>query len=163
MILGVVSDTHNRFSNIESIIDLFNSKKVDTVIHTGDITKSQALDRFHRLDCPLIGVFGNNDIEEEGLEETAKKNGFIFQNPPFLLEIAGREICILHEPDNLEKIISSNPSLDLIIHGHTHRFRNENISGVKILNPGESAGFLKGKNAVGILELSNLNFKRIFF
>ena len=53
MILGVVSDTHNRVSNVERIIDIFNSKKVDKVIHTGDITQAKTLARLSRLDCSL--------------------------------------------------------------------------------------------------------------
>ena len=48
MILGVVSDTHNRLSNVEKIIDIFNEKKVDKVIHTGDITQAKTLSRFSR-------------------------------------------------------------------------------------------------------------------
>ena len=46
MILGVVSDTHNRLSNVEKIIDIFNEKNVDKVIHTGDITQAKTLSRF---------------------------------------------------------------------------------------------------------------------
>ena len=49
------------------------------------------------------------------------------------------------------------------LHGHTHRYRNEDIGGVKIFNPGESAGILQGKNAVGIIELNTLKIRRIFF
>ena len=30
-------------------------------------------------------------------------------------------------------------------------------------NPGESAGILKGKNAVGVIDLNNLSTKRILF
>ena len=71
MILGVVGDTHNRVSNVEKIIDIFNEKKVDKVIHTGDITQAKTLRRFSRLNCPLIGVYGNNDLEEEGLKDIA--------------------------------------------------------------------------------------------
>ena len=67
MILGVVSDTHNHVSNVEKIIDIFNEKGVDKVIHTGDITQAKTLSRFSRLNCPLIGVYGNNDLEEETL------------------------------------------------------------------------------------------------
>ena len=65
MILGVVSDTHNRIDNVEKIIDIFNSNNVEKVIHTGDITQPRTLVRFKRLNCPLLGVYGNNDQEEQ--------------------------------------------------------------------------------------------------
>ena len=149
--------------NVEKIIDLFNELKVDKVIHTGDITQAKTLDKFSRLNCSLYGVYGNNDLEENGLEEISVKNGFKFQLPPFSLKLDGRNIIILHEPINIEEIISTEPSLDLIIHGHTHRYTNEVTRGVKIFNPGECAGMSKGKNTIGLVDLSNLNIKRIFF
>ena len=34
---------------------------------------------------------------------------------------------------------------------------------ITIFNPGESAGFFEGKNALGIINLKDLNIKRIFF
>ena len=163
MILGVVSDTHNHLSNVEKIIDIFNEKNVGKVIHTGDITQAKTLSRFSRLNCPLIGVYGNNDLEEKGLKGIARQNGFNFQNPPYLLTISNKKIAIFHEPEDIENFLKKEPSIQLIVHGHTHRYRNENIGNVKILNPGECAGIIKGKNAVGVLNLEDLSLERIFF
>ena len=163
MILGVVSDTHNQLSNVEKIIDIFNKKNVGKVIHTGDITQAKTLSRFSRLNCPIIGVYGNNDLEEKGLKEMAEQNGFIFRNPPFLLEVSDKKIAIFHEPHDIENFLKKDPSIQLIVHGHTHRYRNEKIADVKIINPGECAGIIKGKNAVGLLNLEDLSFERIFF
>ena len=163
MILGVVGDTHNRLSNVEKIIDIFNDKNVDKVIHTGDITQAKTLSRFSRLNCPLVGVYGNNDLEEEDLKDTAEQNGFNFQDPPFVLEISNIKIAVFHEPDKIESFLKKDPSVDLIIHGHTHRYRNESIGNVRIINPGECAGIIKGKNSVGVLNLEDLSFERIFF
>ena len=163
MILGVVSDTHNHVSNVERIIDIFNSKKVDKVIHTGDITQAKTLARFSRLGCSLLGVFGNNDLKEIGLKEISKINGFRLEFPPFVTKIGNRKIAILHEPDDIQDLIKENPSIDLILHGHTHRYRNETINGIKIFNPGECAGLQKDRNAIGLVNLKNLSLERIFF
>ena len=43
---------------------------------------------------------------------------------------------------------------DYIIHGHTHRFRLEQIEDCIVFNPGECAGFLKGKNQIGLIDTS---------
>ena len=163
MILGVVSDTHNRLSHIEKIIDIFNSNKVDYVVHTGDITQAKTLKRFCRLNSTLIGVYGNNDLNEKGLEETSIEHGFNFQNPPLVTNIGGRKIAILHEPDEIKELIENETNLDLILHGHTHRYRLEDINGVKIFNPGECAGILEGKNSVGLIYLHDLRIRRVFF
>ena len=69
MTLGVVSDTHNRIINVEKIIDIFNDNNVTSVIHTGDITQGKTLQLFSRLNCPLIGVYGNNDLKELDLKK----------------------------------------------------------------------------------------------
>lgn len=162
MKIGVVSDTHNKINHVEKIIDIFNKNKVDHVIHTGDITQSKTLSRFSRLNCPLTAVYGNNDLEEGGLEEVSLQYNFNLQKPPYILTLEKKEIAILHEPYGIEELIKGS-SLDLILHGHTHRFRDEEISGVKVFNPGECAGMLKGKNAVGIIKLEKLSSTRIFF
>jgi predicted phosphodiesterase len=51
----------------------------------------------------------------------------------------------------------------LIIHGHTHRYREESLNDIIFFNPGESAGSLEGKNALGIINLDSLEIRRIFF
>ena len=163
MLLGVVSDTHNRVDNIEKIIDIFNSNQVDCVVHTGDITQAKSLQRFSRLNCSLIAVYGNNDLKEIGLKETSLENGFDLNLPPLIRNLEDKKVAIFHEPYGIEEIIENDPNIDLILHGHTHKYRNEEISGVKIFNPGESAGMLKGRNAVGLVRLQNLEIKRIFF
>ena len=74
MIIGVTGDTHNNLKNIAKICDIFNKNSVDLVLHSGDISLPKSLLAFNRLNCSLITVLGNNDIEEEkSLRETAKK------------------------------------------------------------------------------------------
>ena len=163
MLIGVVSDTHNNLKNIKQIISLFNNEDIISVIHTGDITSEKALDQFSTLKAELIGVYGNNDRNESGLEDVAKKYSFKFQNPPKSIKIMDKKITIFHEPEEIDSFILKNPGVDLILHGHTHRYRNEVKNNTLIFNPGESAGMLKGKNAVGLVDLKHLRAKRIFF
>ena len=163
MLIGVVSDTHNNLKNIELIVHLFNETNVDLVIHTGDIANSKSLDKFKNLNCELVGVYGNNDRGEKGLKEVAVSNNFHFQEPPRRLNLLDREIAIFHEPDNIDQFLSENKLVNVVIYGHTHRYENNTENGVLYFNPGESAGMQKGSNAIGILDLVNLEAKRIFF
>ena len=163
MKIGVVSDTHNNLKNIQIIINLFNDEKVSIVIHTGDITNANTLEQFSKLNSELIGVYGNNDRNESGLKEVAQKNNFKFQEPPRRLNLFDREIVIFHEPDNIDQFLSENKSIQVVLYGHTHRYENNTKNGVLYFNPGESAGMQKGSNAIGILNLKNLEAKRIFF
>ena len=163
MLIGIVSDTHNNIKNIRQVISLFNEAGVISVIHTGDITNTKSLEMFSALDCDLYGVFGNNDRNEYGLEEAAEKYGFEIRNPPYEINIKNRTIAIFHEPDLIEDYLIQHQHLDIVLHGHTHRYREENINETLLFNPGESAGILPGKNAIGIINLKNLTVDRIFF
>ena len=80
MLLGVVSDTHNNLLNIDKIIEIFNEKKVESVIHTGDITKARSLEKFSSLNCDFFAVYGNNDRNEFGLDKVAIDCNFIIQD-----------------------------------------------------------------------------------
>ena len=140
MKIGVVSDTHNNLKNIETIINLFNDEKVSLVIHTGDISNANSLEKFSQLKCELIGVYGNNDRNELGIKEVALKNGFNFQEPPRKLSLNHREIAIFHEPDNIDQFLLENKGINVVLFGHTHRYEN-NIKNEKVrtnmnINPG---------------------------
>jgi len=163
MIIGVVGDTHNHISNVEKIIDIFNKSKVDCVFHTGDITQARTLKKFSRLECPLHVVYGNNDLLEQGLKETAEELNFFLEEPPLKIKKAGKQIVMFHEPDQIEEFLLAETEVDLILHGHTHRYRDEIFKGIRIFNPGECAGSIKGSNAIGMIDLTDLKSKRIFF
>ena len=163
MIVGVVSDTHNNIKNIKKIIDLFNDEQVDLVIHTGDISKASTLEIFSNLNSPLVGVFGNNDRIEEGLKEVCKEYNFNFQEPPLSLTLENKKVAVFHEPELIAGHIKDHQNIDLILHGHTHRYKEEITDGIIYFNPGESAGSMEGKSAIGLIDMSNLNIKRIFF
>ena len=152
MIIGIVGDTHNNLKNISRICEIFNEKEVDLVIHTGDITLPKSLKAFGDLNCKLLGVFGNNDVEEKNdLLKTSKKFKFNMHDEPFFLELNDKKICVVHHPELINENLLEK--VDFIFHGHTHRYRNEVINETIIFNPGECAGFLKGKNQIGIVDI----------
>tara|TARA_B100000989_G_scaffold148979_1_gene111078 strand:- start:34343 stop:34831 length:489 start_codon:yes stop_codon:yes gene_type:complete len=162
LLVGIVGDTHNNLKNISEICKIFNEIKVDLVIHTGDITLPKALDRFKSLNMKLLGVFGNNDEgEKENLLEVSKEFDCKLFDAPYFLKLKGKKITILHDPLDINREILK--SSDYIFHGHTHRYRFEEINEVKIFNPGECAGFLKGKNKVGLFDLIENKIKTINF
>tara|TARA_S200000501_G_scaffold297299_1_gene283595 strand:- start:1110 stop:1601 length:492 start_codon:yes stop_codon:yes gene_type:complete len=163
MQIGIVSDTHNNLKNIDKIISLFNEERVSAVIHTGDIASARSLEKFSELKCKLVGVYGNNDRNEIGLKEVAEINNFLFREPPNLLTLDDRNLAIFHEPDLIDDFLMQNENIDVVVHGHTHRYRKEIINGVLFFNPGECAGMKEGRNAIGILNLKSLETKRIFF
>ena len=154
-------DTHNNVRNVTQIVELFNEAGVDRVVHTGDITKGSTLELFGNLACPLHGVFGNNDVERDSLDEAIERNGYEFHEPPLRLNWHDRQMMVVHDPAMLADIDLSN--FDLVLHGHTHLKRIEMVETALIFNPGECAGHMKGYNAVGVVDLSTLEIEIINF
>ncbi len=162
MKIGLTGDTHNNLTNIKKICQIFNSVELVCVFHTGDITLPKSLESFCNLIAPLKGVFGNNDQEEKSdLIKICKKYNFDFSGESRVDHISNRLIHTVHDPQDINrKYLKEN---NIILHGHTHRFRNERINGATIFNPGECAGFMKGSNKIGIIDLELIEMETINF
>ena len=162
MRIGVVSDTHNNLKNVTRIVELFNTYKVDRVIHTGDITQAKTIEVFAQLHMPMYGVFGNNDQERDSLTTAMEKFGFEFCEPPFSTSWAGQDLIVVHDPLEFEGHLEQRHTLAL--HGHTHRHRLEQWGHqTTIFNPGECAGHMQGLNAIGIVDLETLHTQLLRF
>ena len=162
MLIGITGDTHNNLKNISKICEIFNSFQVDLVIHTGDITLPKSLRAFKALNAKLIGVYGNNDQEEKkDLVKAAAEFNCFFYDEPYYFKLNGVSISIIHHPELInEKMLDSS---NAIVHGHTHKYRDEMLEETLIFNPGECAGLLKGKNKVGLIRTENLKTEIIQF
>ena len=160
MKIGIVSDTHNNLKNVRRIVELFNAAAVDRVIHTGDITQAKTIEVFSQLDAPMSGVFGNNDQERTSLEAAIERYGFEFYEPPLQLRWDDRDIIVVHDPLEFDGHLSNQA---IALHGHTHRYRCEQTEGQLIFNPGECAGMMKGLNAIGVLDTTDLSTELLRF
>jgi uncharacterized protein len=148
--IGLISDTHDNFKNIESAVKIFNGKRIGYVIHAGDITTPEAVEAFAGL--RLIGVLGNNDIDKEGLDNAFEKIGG---------ELRG-ELCEIEEDDLLiaayhgtdfkkrEALIQSG-KYDVVVYGHTHKVDNKVVGKTIIINPGTANGWFFGYNATAAI------------
>lgn len=155
MRIGVMGDTHNNLRSVEKIIEIFERKGVEQVVHTGDITQPQVLEALARLSAPVCGVWGNNDQGERArLDEASARLGMSFGDGPLELEWSGRKIVVVHDPRQLETALA--PHHALALHGHTHLYRLERIGETVVFSPGECAGMLEGHNRVGWVELDTL-------
>ena len=151
MKIGLTGDTHNNLKNVEKICDIFNSFNLDFVIHTGDISLPKTLLLFDKLSVDLKGVFGNNDQEEkEELLKVCKEKNFIFKEKLKIKISENNYLFAIHDPNDIEDTFYE--AGNIIVHGHTHRFRNEVYKDTFIFNPGECAGIMKGMNKIGIID-----------
>lgn len=146
MKIGLISDTHDNLPKIDAAIKLFNSERVNLVLHCGDYIAPFSLKRFKELKSPLKGVFGNCDGEKEGLLRVAKELRFSIRDEPWLIETGGKRILLSHRPGFSEE------NIDFIIYGHTHKVEIKK-GFPTFINPGEASGWLTGISTVVILDI----------
>ena len=123
--VAVISDSHG-FLRREVVAEI---QDCTHIIHAGDIVKETDLDEL-RLYGSVYAVRGNNDLWQTGLQDLA---GVLY------FRIAGVSFVMTHDrydvPRNLEGI-------QVVVTGHTHRYREEWIDGRLWLNPG-SCGYAR--------------------
>ena len=83
------------------------------------------------------------------------------QDPPLRLNWHGRSILVVHDPAMLDRLDLDDS--ELVLHGHTHLIREERTSERLIFNPGECAGQMVGYNAIGVVDLTNLDVELLKF
>ena len=155
MKIGILSDTHDRLSLLDSAVKCLNEQSVDLVLHAGDYISPFVVSHFKPLESKLIGVFGNNDAEivllrKKFSEMDAEVNGGFAE-----ILIEGFKIALLHGHENiLLKSLISTGFYDFVIHGHTHQDKIYMAGETIVVNPGEVCGYLTGKSTIALLETS---------
>ncbi len=155
MIIGLMSDSHDNLPKIKKAVEFFNKKKVDLVLHAGDFVAPFVVRELGKLSCPLIGVFGNNDGEKEGLIKTIGKIGKIHTGP-WELEQEGKKILLLHDPSILNLKELKKKKYNLIVYGHTHKAEIRKEQDLLLINPGECAGWLTHRPTIGWVDLEKM-------
>ncbi len=153
MRLGIMSDSHDNTPLIARAVALFNSYKVDLVLHAGDFVAPFTNIELRQLQARLVGVFGNNDGDRPHLLE--RFAGFAQLQADFTeLELGGRRIVMMHEPKFLEPLMKAS-AYDLVVYGHTHKV-DIREGRPMVINPGECGGWLYGTSTVVNLELETM-------
>jgi putative phosphoesterase len=150
---GILSDSHDQRNAVEDALALFRGEGVAVVLHLGDVCRPDTIAAFRGCGIPLVGVYGNNDYEREGL---AAVSGGAFHRGPHMPEIGGRKVLMAHSFDELQEEIGEGGKYDLILFGHTHRPLTMRIGRALILNPGEACGFLSGKATCAVIDLDTM-------
>lgn len=135
MIVGLISDTHGFLPR--AVCEALAG--CDAIIHAGDIGASSILWRLETI-APVTAVLGNCDFSDLGpaVNTTAYP---VFEGVRFM---------VVHRPPFPSQV---DPRIGVVVHGHTHRRRDETVAGVRYLNPG-SAVDPRGGEPASILRLT---------
>ncbi len=133
--IALISDTHENEEAMKKAVAVIKRKKVEFVVHLGDIVSPPVLEHFKGLKMKII--YGNNDGEEIGLRNMALKLGF--EEPKEELEFThkGKKVYAYHGTDanRLNQRIFYG-KYDYVLCGHTHQKRDERVKGTRVINPG---------------------------
>jgi putative phosphoesterase len=127
----VVSDTHGprRWKGCPPAL-LPELERADVILHAGDVCTPDVLDLLASF-APVHVVMGNNDVPEVaewGAPETLE------------VELAGVRVGMVHDSGQKEgraaRLRRQFPTADLVVFGHSHIPLDEDVDGLRILNPG---------------------------
>lgn len=150
MKIGLISDTHDNFKTIEGAVKIFREKRIDYVIHAGDITTPEAVEAFAGL--KLIGVLGNNDVDRKGLGNAFEKIGGQLRGELGEIEENDLLIAVYHGTDfrKREALIESG-KYNVVVYGHTHKVDNKIVGKTIVINPGTANGWFFGYKATAAI------------
>ncbi len=131
MLIGLISDTHIPDRGKALPAKVFESfENVDMILHAGDVTSTEILDRLSKI-APVTAIQGNTD-RMAGLElprhEVIDANGL-------KIGITHGEVYPRGDSQQLA-YIAKQMNVDILVSGHSHQPKIEQIDGVLLLNPG---------------------------
>jgi hypothetical protein len=152
MLLGIISDTHDDMQQIRRVVELFNSRGVSKVLHAGDLVSPFTFEILGDLGASFRGIFGNNDGDRLLLRE---KSGDRISTQPYLFELGGKKIALVHEPASVDALAASG-RFDLVVYGHTHTPDVRRTNGALVVNPGKVARLHKGRSTAVMLDTEKM-------
>ncbi len=162
MIVGLISDTHDRLPLIDKAVKRLNEENAELVLHAGDYVAPFVAAHFKPLKAKLIGVFGNNDGDKVLLSKKFSEMGAEIRGKFAYINADGLKIALMHgdETDLFRSLIELE-SHDVIVNGHNHVAKTYRKGKTVVINPGEVCGYLSGQPTISILYTDTFDVKTI--
>jgi uncharacterized protein len=140
--LGLIGDTQGRY-RVERLLRFTADRfaGVDEIWHVGDWQEQAVLDGLRALGKPLTVVNGNAPDDPHYPMQVHRR-------------LEGLEVGMVHRPPRKGDPWAAE--LDICIHGHTHRWRDEQVGRTRFINVSTptAAGFSR-ERTMGILRLDD--------
>jgi len=152
MRVGLLADTHDRIPAIADLVNRMIERGASLIMHAGDYCSPFSLAPFQDANIPLLGVFGRNDGDHEGLSAYASSLGVgaeLYESP-HSFEVAGHQILLVHDLGEVNS--RSIEKHKFVIHGHTHQAEMKTRGESLLINPGEACGWMYGSCTGAILD-----------
>lgn len=152
MKVGLIADTHDRLDAVTELLKQLQAAGATMVLHAGDFCAPFALLPFIDAGMPLLGVFGRNDGDHEGIRGIAQRGvGFELWESPHSFDVDGKRILLVHEiADVTENSLAGH---QFVVHGQLHKQEMKEREGALVVCPGEGCGWLYGSPSAALLDL----------
>jgi uncharacterized protein len=152
MLVGIFADTHDHLANIRLAVERFNAAQCDVVLFAGDLVSTFAVPPLRKLNCPVVGCFGDNEGNKVGLLAGFALVGQIGEPPVRYTADDGTRFIVCHMQRQLR---GQADDWDIAVFGHTHKPRVQRDElGRLLINPGETSGWTFGRPTIVLLETS---------
>lgn len=152
MKIVLISDTHGYYEGLAGSI---KEQQADYILHMGDgVEEAHRLKR--ELELPVLVVAGNNDYGTKEKEELF----LILEHIPIFM-MHGHRYGVHYGREQLAEA-ALQKGAKLALYGHTHIFRDEEIDGVRLINPGSpTLPRGGGSPSYAVLDLTSGELKRV--
>ena len=152
MRVGLLADTHDRVPAVAALARRLADEGAEILLHAGDFCSPFILDALHAVSLPIVGVFGRNDGDRDGLIAAAQRGlaTELFVGPHNLV-LEGKSILLVH--DLGEAVDRSLEAHDVVVFGCQHRQESKTRGDALLVCPGEGCGWLYGTPGAALLDL----------
>ena len=135
MIVGILSDTHDRVAAAAAAVELLRSRGAEFFIHCGDVGSERVLDQLAGLRAAF--VWGNNDYDRLDLQRYAQRLDIQCFGNFGEIDLGGKQFAVLHGDDfRLKQRVLAGQRHDYLLQGHTHVPQDERVGRTRCINPG---------------------------
>jgi uncharacterized protein len=135
VIIGILSDTHDRADTMAAALEILRQASAEFYIHCGDIGSQRCIDLLAGLKSAF--VFGNTDFDRVALARYAASIDIPCYGNFADLRLDNKRIAVTHGDDyKLKQRLLAAQEHDYFLQGHTHIRADERIGKTRLINPG---------------------------
>ena len=136
MQIAILSDTHSRYATIEKALQLLQNRKINVVLHCGDIEDADAVWLFQGFTAHF--VLGNCDrLEAHAIRQAVHGIGEALHDGYGAVELEGVKVAFTHGDNaRLLRDLEASGAFDFLFYGHTHKAEEHRTGPTRVINPG---------------------------
>jgi hypothetical protein len=134
MLIGILSDTHDRVGRTVRAVEALRAAGAEVLIHCGDITTPEIV--YACSEVPAYFVLGNNDFDIDALERAMDGTSSRCLSWGGEIELAGKRLAVTHGHlvHEYRRLLKRSP--DYLFLGHSHDRADFRNGPTRCINPG---------------------------